>query len=71
VASGFRILSVRKVLENGHFLGIFLKIKNLANTSVYKAFRVARSTEKDITGFLKNPLVTRLFRTFFIFSCSM
>ena len=63
VASGFEIHSVRKVLENGHFLGNFLKIrtrpahaiencgrvprnlvvctiKNLANTSVYKAFRV-------------------------------
>jgi hypothetical protein len=51
VPSGFRIHSVRKVLENGHFLGIFLKIKNLANTSVYKAFRVVAEEGLEPTTF--------------------
>ena len=57
-------------LEKTPLFGVKVRIKKKRPgtdfVSIPGSF-MARSTEKDITGFLKNPLVTRLFRTFLYF----
>lgn len=51
------------------FLKTGQKIKKAPGFVKKPGENLARSTEKDITGFSENPLVTRLFRTFYILFC--